>query len=224
MIRVFIADDHAIVRDGLSALIAGQFDMEIVGEAGDGLEAIAGCRKEQPDVAVVDLSMPGCSGVEAIKHIRECSPKTRVLVLTMHDEPSYLRATLAAGSAGYLVKCTASRELIDAIRHVHQGSSYIRMSLSEEALRDVVRDPRAPIEGEQASLSQRERQVLELLAYGFTNKEIAQRLDLATKSIDTYRVRLQDKLGLKGRARLVRYALDHGILKPGQPMADDTVV
>lgn len=216
-IRVFIADDHAILRDGLISLIRAQPDMEIVGQAGDGAAAVEGCKGEQPDVAVIDISMPEGGGVAAIEKIRSACELTRVLVLTMHDEPRYLRAALAAGGSGYLIKRAASRDLIDAIRQVHLGNAYIRMSLSEQALCDVVRDPREHAPGTTATLSKRERQVLELLAYGYTNKEIAQQLDLATKSVDTYRVRLQDKLGLRGRALLVRYALDHGILKPRQP-------
>jgi DNA-binding NarL/FixJ family response regulator len=219
-IRVFLADDHAIVRDGLIALIDSQPDLLVVGDAGDGQEAIAGCRELAPDVAVVDLSMPGGDGIEAIRTIRECCPNTRVLALTMHDDTRYLRAVLAAGGSGYLIKRTASRDLIDAIRQIHDGSSCIRMTLSDHALMEVVsadEPEEKEADEDKPRLSTRERQVLELLAYGYTNKEIAQRLAVATKSVDTYRARLQDKLSLRGRAQLVRYALDHGILKPSQP-------
>ena len=216
-IRVFLADDHAVLRDGLAALVEAQADMTVVGEAADGEDAVKGCRGTTVDVAVIDLSMPGVGGLEAIGQIRAHCPRTRVLVLTMHDEPRYLRAALDAGGSGYLIKRTAGREIIAAIRDVHRGDAGLRVSVSDRTMRAAVRGrgagPTTLDVRPAPALSQREFQVLERLAIGYTNKEIAAELGLATKSVDTYRLRVQDKLGLKGRAQLVRYALDQGILK-----------
>jgi DNA-binding NarL/FixJ family response regulator len=221
-IRVFIADDHQVLRDGMAALIQAQPDMTLVGGAEDGEGAVEGCRAKQPDVAVIDLSMPGIGGLAAIPLIRSHSA-TRILVLTMHDEPLYLRAALDAGASGYLIKRSAGRELVAAIREVHRGSGNVQVKVSEQTMRGALHTDRAETshKAPHDSLSKREFQVLELLSLGYTNKEIAVELALATKSVDTYRQRLQDKLGLKGRALLVRYALDHGILKANSRGTND---
>lgn len=218
MIRVFLADDHAVLRDGIHALIEAQTDMTVVGEASDGQRAIAGCRELQPDVAVLDVAMPGCGGIEATGAIRQSCAATRVLILTMHETPEILGAAVTAGASGYVAKSTAGRELVGAIRDVHQGRSPIRASFAGDSLPAPFEAGVAPAQPalESDHLSQREGEVLEGLALGYTNKEIAEQLGLAPKSVDTYRIRLQTKLGLKGRAQLVRYALDHGFLKPGR--------
>lgn len=211
-IRVLLADDHAVLRAGLKLLVNGEPDMEVVGEAGDADEALRVARETKPDVAVLDLSMPG-GGLRAVEALPRQCPETRILVLTMHDDPAYLRSALAAGAAGYVVKKVADTELLSSVRAVHHGASIAFLS-----------DPRAARRGMQASgvpprdrargatLSNREREVLVLLARGYTNRQISERLKVGVKSIETYRGRLSRKLGLKHRADIVRYALAAGLL------------
>ena len=211
-IRILLADDHAVLRTGLRMLISSQRDLEVVGEASDGDEAVRKATALRPDVALVDISMPGSGGIKAIERIRQAVPATRVLVLTMHDVPAYLRASLAAGASGYVVKRSADSDLLAAIRDVHRGRTVLDPSLSARATHGTLRrrgsvDSTAPA----ALLSQREREVLELVAQGFTNQQIADHLGLSVKTVETYRARLVEKLGLQSRAELVRYALDSGL-------------
>ena len=211
-IRILLADDHAVLRTGLRMLISSQRDLEVVGEASDGDEAVRKATALRPDVALVDISMPGSGGIKAIERIRQAVPATRVLVLTMHDVPAYLRASLAAGASGYVVKRSADSDLLAAIRDVHRGRTVLDPSLSVRATHGSLRrrgsvDSTAPA----ALLSQREREVLELIAQGFTNQQIADHLGLSVKTVETYRARLVEKLGLQSRAELVRYALDSGL-------------
>lgn len=215
IITIVLADDHAILREGVASLIGGQEDMKVVAVADDGHELLKQCRTEQPDVAVIDISMPNCTGLEVLERLVAECPKTRVLVLTMHDNQTYARKVLASGGSGYIVKRTAGKELIKAIREVHAGRSYLQVSLSESGLSDLVEEPKTKAKPQPPTelLSPRELQVLKLLALGYTNKEVASELEIATKSVDTYRVRLQEKLAIKGRASLVRYALDAGLLQ-----------
>ncbi len=203
-IRVMLADDHAILRAGLRMLLDAQPDMAVVAEAGDGEEAIRRATGSRPDVAVVDLTMPGLSGVETLEGLRREVPATRLLVLTMHDDPGYARLTMAAGASGHVIKDAESGELLSAIRAVHRGRTFVQVG-SEAAPLDPPR-PAAP------ALSPRERQVLELLAHGHTNREVADRLSLSVKTVETHRARLSDKLGLHTRADLVRLAIDLGLL------------
>jgi len=200
--RILLADDHAILRSGLTMLIDSQADLTIVAEAADGIEAVEKARRIKPDVVILDLTMPKLSGFEALRQIRAECPDTRVLILTMHDDPAYGRSLLAAGALGYVTKKAADRELLLAIRTVREGRMFVDLSQAEEML------PQA------APLSQRERQVLEELARGFTHQEIADRLALSIKTVETYLARLSTKLGLHRRAELVRYALEIGLLGP----------
>ena len=183
-------------------LIDSQSDLTIVAEAADGIEAVEKARRIKPDVVILDLTMPRLSGFEALRQIRAECPDTRVLILTMHDDPAYGRSLLAAGALGYVTKKAADRELLLAIRTVREGRMFVDLSQAEEML------PQA------APLSQRERQVLEELARGFTHQEIADRLALSIKTVETYLARLSTKLGLHRRAELVRYALEIGLLGP----------
>jgi DNA-binding NarL/FixJ family response regulator len=203
-IRLLLADDHAILRAGLRMLLNAQPDMVVAAEAADGEEAIRRALATRPDVAVVDLSMPGLSGVETLERLHRELPDTRLLVLTMHDDPGYARLTEAAGAAGHLVKDSESSELLTAIRAVHRGGTFVQ----------VGGPGRAAAAGSASSppLSPRERQVLELIARGHTNREIGARLSLSVKTVETHRARLGDKLGLHTRADLVRLALDLGLL------------
>lgn len=217
-IRIVIADDHAILRAGLRSLLGTESDMEVVAEAVDGEEAAAKAAETQPDVMLLDLSMPKHGGLQAIKRIRELSPHTRILVLTMHDDQAYLRSVLKAGGSGYLVKRAADTELLAAIRAVYQGRSYIDVSLGDAALQRILRDgpdPKLTFDAPSVDvLSDRERQVLELVAMGHTHKEVAKHLSVSVKTVETYRLRLSEKLGLRSRAELVRYAINLGLLKP----------
>jgi DNA-binding NarL/FixJ family response regulator len=206
-IRILLADDHAVLRAGLRALIHSQPGMEVVAEAADGLEAIRDAGETLPDLALLDLSMPGMSGIAAIDQVRKASPGTRVLVLTVHDDAAYARAALDAGAAGYVTKDMEGPELLAAIRAVARGRTFVAHALAADPSGDGAAGERAA-----ARLSERERQVLELVARGHTNREVAQRLALSIKTVETYRARLSDKLGLRTRAELVRFAAETGLL------------
>lgn len=209
-IRILIADDHAVLRTGLRMLIGSQRDLDVVGEASDGDEAVRKAAALRPDVALVDISMPGSGGIKAIERIREAAPTTRVVVLTMHDMPAYLRAALAAGASGYVVKRAADSALLAAIRDVHRGQTVLDPALAASVVQSGLRR-RGATTSPATPLSQREREVLELVAQGYTNQQIADHLGLSVKTVETYRARLVEKLGLQSRAELVRYALDSGL-------------
>jgi DNA-binding NarL/FixJ family response regulator len=218
-IRVLVADDHAVLRAGLKMLIGGQPDMEVVAEAGDGEEALRRAKDTRPDVAIMDMTMPGAGGIQAIERLRAACPGTRVLVLTMHDVPAYLRAALAAGASGYVVKRAADAELLSAIRGVARGRTVLDPGLAtrvvEGGLGPRVPSGRPKSGGAASLLSQREREVLDRVAQGYTNQQIADHLGLSVKTVETYRSRLVEKLGLRSRADLVRYALDSGLFGSG---------
>jgi len=211
-IRILIADDHAVLRAGLRRLIGEQPDMDVVGEAADGEEAVRRTRELRPDVALMDLTMPGLGGLKAIERIRQDCPETRVLVLTMHDVPAYLRSVLAAGGSGYVVKRAADSELLSAIRSVYRGRTVLDPTLAVQVVQSGL-GKRPPVGGGDAAphLSQREQEVLDLVAQGYTNQQIADRLGLSVKTVETYRARLVQKLGLRSRAELLRYAMDTGL-------------
>ena len=215
--RILIADDHAILRSGLRMLINTQEDMEVVGEAVDGEDAIRRVGELDPDIVLLDLSMPGMGGIRALEFMRERFPRTRVLVLTMHDEYAYVRSVLAAGGAGFVVKRAADAELLSAIRTVSQGRSYIDVSLASSGSLEEIVNPKTGKAGttwRDVRLSQREREVLTSVAHGYTNQQIADTLGLSVKTVETYRARVSEKVGLRNRADLVRYALESGLLAP----------
>jgi two-component system, NarL family, response regulator NreC len=216
--RIVLADDHAVVRQGLRLVIAAEPDLEVTGEAASALEAIERVGALAPDVLLLDVSMPGGGGIGAMERIHQASPATRVLVLTMHDEPEVLRVALVSGAAGFILKNAAGPELLTAIRTVAQGRTYVDPTLGGAALRGILAAASARAEGESAGdrLSPREIEVLRQLALGYTNKEIANRLSLGVKSVETYRARVSEKLGLSGRAELFRYALENGMILPGK--------
>lgn len=227
VIRIMIADDHAILRAGLRSLLSAQEDMTVVAEAVDGQEAVEKAGSAKPDVLLLDITMPKKSGIEALQEIRKLSPATRVLVLTMHDDHAYLRSVLAAGGSGYLVKRAADTELLMAIRAIQQGRSYIDVGLEDNQLQTVLVDEQKARSESAAksleSLSDRERQVLELVALGFTHKEVGESLSLSVKTVETYRSRLSEKLGLRSRAELVRFALELGLLDTTRQSAVNAV-
>jgi two-component system, NarL family, response regulator NreC len=215
-IRVMIADDHAILRAGLKMLVNAQADMEVVSEAPDGAKAVETARETKPDVALLDLTMPGVGGMKALEKIARNCLTTRVLVLTMHDDPAYLRSALAAGAAGYLLKKAVDTELISAIRAVHRGGVVVDPRLAGILVQDVLakRGTKAGSTRPVNILSHRELQVLTLVARGYTSAEIAKQIFVGVKTIETYRSRLADKLGLRTRSDVIRFAVQMGLLTP----------
>lgn len=220
-IRVLIADDHAVLRAGLRMLIEAQPDMKVVGEAANGPEAVSQVRDIESDVVLLDLSMPGLPATATIERLVRLDRSPRILVLTMHDDPAYLGSALQAGASGYIVKKAADVELLNAIRVVHRGGSFVNLTRPGEGARgDGIQNASGgwPDFGQPKPLSRREVEVLRLLAQGHTNQEAAERLSVSIKTVETHRQRLKDKLGLKSRAQLVRFALESGLL------ARDTVL
>lgn len=214
-IRVLLADDHAVLRAGLRMLINAQADMRVVGEAGEGHDAVDKTSALVPDVVLMDLTMPGGGGMDALKRIRRERPQTRVLVLTMHDDPAYARASVAAGAAGLVIKDVDGEELLNAIRIAYQGRMYVSTAKREPGADETEADAAWTSRAESLrQLSRREITVLEMVAQGHTNQEIATRLALSVKTVETYRARVMDKLGLRNRAELVRFAIEQGLLGP----------
>jgi two-component system response regulator NreC len=215
-IRLLVADDHPVVRAGLKMLLGAQPDMEVVGEADDGSAALRQALEHKPDIVVMDVTMEGTSGLVATQQIREALPQTKVLVLTMHDNEEYLRQMLEAGATGYVLKQAVDTELAVAIRAVQRGEVYLYSSFTKVLLSELAQDEWSPDrQGHRDSyerLSQREREVLRLVALGYTNQQIADQLYLSVKTVETYRARVMEKLELKSRSALVRYALRRGLL------------
>ena len=212
-LRVFLADDHAVVREGLKAMIIAQKDMEIVGEAGDGPEAILKAREIKPDIMVLDVSMPSLNGAKVTEMLKAANPQIKVLALTVHEDKAYLKQLLAAGAAGYVLKRAAGQELIHAIRTVAAGGVYLDPSLASKVLSTIVGKHSINDAFRMNDLSERESEVLRLIAHGYTNKEIASQLDISVKTVETYKTRSMEKLGLKSRADIVRCALQQGWLQ-----------
>ncbi len=196
-------------------LINSQPDMEVVGEAADVPDTVRKAVAIRPDVGLVDITMPGGSTIEAIERIRRESPRTRVLVLTMHDDPSYARAVLAAGGSGHVIKEVKSSGLLSALRAVHRGRTVVDLGRGAGSTLGVLSEKGAA-RRRTGFLSRREREVLELVARGYTNQQVADRLSLSVKTVETHRARLVEKLGLRTRADLVRFALETGLLRPGK--------
>jgi two-component system response regulator NreC len=208
-----IADDHAILRAGLRLLLNAQPDMEVVAEAPDAEKAVQAARETRPDVALLDLTMPGAGGMRALQEMARNCRKTRVLVLTMHDDPAYLRSVLAAGASGYLLKRTVDSELLAAIRAVHRGGTFVDPSLANVLVQDVLakKGTKARPMRPGNILSGREQQVLKFVAQGYSSQQIAKRVFVSVKTVETYRARIADKLGLRTRSELVRYAIRMGL-------------
>ncbi|HLM10373.1 MAG TPA: response regulator transcription factor [Thermoleophilaceae bacterium] len=211
MIRIVIADDHGIVRSGLRMLIDRQRDMEVVAEADDGVAALESTQAHRPDVAVLDVSMPRMTGLQAARAIRSHLPDTRVLLLSMHDDDRYFLEGLEAGAAGYVLKRAADTDLIDAVRTVAGGRSFLssdaQRALMDEWLENGSPEPDDP-------LTPRELEVVKLIAEAFTNKQIAETLTLAEKTVESHRANVLSKLGMRDRVELVRYAIRRGLVEP----------
>jgi DNA-binding NarL/FixJ family response regulator len=213
LIRVVLADDHTVVRAGLKAVLSTAKDIDVVGEAKSGEEAVALVARFHPDVIVMDLSMVGMDGISATKQIVATGGETRVLILTMHPEEDYLVPLLEAGAAGYLVKSAADRELVDAVRAVSKGDVYVRPSSARVLAKGLTRkDPQVADRERFEKLTERERDVLRLTAQGYSAPEIGERLFISPKTVDTYKQRINEKLGLSHRADYVQLALRLGLL------------
>ena len=214
-IRVLIVDDHALVRSGLRLLLESEGDMSVADEAGDAEQAIRLARLHKPDVILLDVVMPGRSGLDAAADILEAAPKAKILVLSMQDDPSYVRRAFSAGATGYLLKEAADDELVQAVREVASGGRYVHPALGA---RLAAAEAEEKARAEADPLSGREREVLTLLALGHTNQEIAKLLFISVRTAETHRAHVMQKLRLSTRAELVRHALHRGLLEPdGEP-------
>ncbi len=214
-IRVLLADDHAVLRAGLKTLFGIQPDIEVIAEAADGDDTLRKSLEVVPDVVLLDISMPGLNSLEVTQEIKRQRPAIKILVLTMHEDESYLHRMLQAGADGYLPKKAADTELIAAIRATDRGEHFIHSSMTTGLVTDLRNKEVTDLKDDKSQdrLSSREREVLRLLAMGYTNQQIADQLYLSGKTVETYKARIKEKLGLQGRAELVRYALQTGLLE-----------
>ena len=208
MIRILLADDHALVRQGFRMILSAQPDMEIVGEAGDGREAVTLAEKLKPDVVLMDVTMPDLNGIEATRRVAASVPRARVLALSMHKDAVYVREILRAGARGYLLKDSVDSDLLAAVRAVAKGEGYLSPSVSDAVLTDYRRHVSDPLD----LLTSREREVLQMIAEGKTNKEIASSLNLSVYTVEAHRGRLMEKLNLHSTGELVRFALRNGLI------------
>lgn len=214
-IRVLLADDHAVLRSGLKLLLGAQPDIEVVGEASDGEEAVRKSAELNPDVLLLDITMPNLGGIDALRMIKEKMPSISILILTMHEGEGYIVEALKAGASGYIPKKAADTELINAIKAVHGGEIFIYSSLTRAVVKEMIRGgtgTKETAEADYQQLSQRETEVLTLVAQGYTNQQIADRLYLSVKTVETYKARVMEKLNLHSRVELVRYALQQELL------------
>ena len=212
-VRVLLADDHAVLRSGLRLLLSTQDDFEVVGEAGSGIEALELAASQQPDLILLDLSMPGLGGLEALPSLRRRAPRARILILTMHEDPQYLQQVLKNGAAGYVLKKAADVELLSAVRAVLRGEVYVHPSMTRGLLEGMLPEEETSDDLQRwSTLSEREQEVLRQVAYGYTSSQIATALNLSAKTVETYRARGLEKLGFTDRVSLVRFALRNGLI------------
>jgi DNA-binding NarL/FixJ family response regulator len=210
-IRVLLVDDHTILRQGLKALLALSDDIEVIGEAGDGNDAISNIQKLHPDVVVMDMAMPGMDGLESTRRITRDHPQTKVLVLSQHDDERYILPVLRAGAMGYVLKRAAGEELVLAIRAVNHGESYLQSSITKMVLHDYQQGEELVDEND-SGLTQREKEVLKLVAEGRTSQEIAELLHLSKKTVMCHRANIYQKLGTHNRTDLIKYAVQLGLV------------
>lgn len=212
-IRILIADDHTIVRDGIRSLFEDEADLEVIGEAEDGRSAVQLTKQLEPDVVIMDIAMPLLNGLEATRQIKRDRSDVKVLVLTMHDNEEYIRQVLASGAAGYVLKDTAAKELIRAIRAVYHGESILSPAITRLVIEDYLRWGDTKTKDATNGLTSREREVLQLIAEGYTNKEIADILSISIKTVQAHRSNLMSKLDLHDRGQLIKYAIQKKIIE-----------
>ncbi|MCX6032831.1 MAG: response regulator transcription factor [Chloroflexi bacterium] len=210
--KIVLADDHPIVRQGLRALLEAETDFQVIGEAGDGLEAVALVERVEPDVLVLDLMMPGLAGLEVARQTRQHSPQTRVVILSMHADESYVLEALTAGASAYVLKRSTTGDLVKAIRDAIAGRRFLSPPLSDRLIDTYVEKAKGEPLDSYNTLTTREREVLQLVAEGHTNVAIATRLFISPRTVEMHRASLMHKLGLQNQVELVRYALQRGIL------------
>jgi DNA-binding NarL/FixJ family response regulator len=208
-INVFLADDHAVVRDGLRCLLEAQSDIHVIGDAANGREAVRQVRQLKPDVVLMDIAMPELNGIEATVQVRQACSSVRVLILSMHSSLEHVREALKAGAQGYLLKTSAGMEVVEAVRAVHAEGTYLSQKIAGTVIGDYIRDqhPESPLD----ALSRRERQILQLIVEGRSNLEASRSLFLSQKTVETYRCRMMQKLGVTRLPQLMKFALHHGI-------------
>lgn len=211
-LRIFLADDHAVLRDGLKALVNAQVDMEVVGEADNGRAAWLKVKELLPDVVVMDVSMPELNGVQATEILKRECPQVKVLALTAYKDKAYLDQLLKVGALGYVLKMSAAKELIEALRVVASGNVYVDQEMTEKIAEGYVRDQFLRGTTRQRELTNREEQVIRLIAQGYANKEIANQLDISVKTVESHKTNVMEKLELKSRTEIVRYAVRQGWL------------
>jgi DNA-binding NarL/FixJ family response regulator len=209
-LRLLLVDDHAVVREGLRSLLGSNERFEIVGEASDGVSALTSAERLVPDVMVMDVSMPGLNGAQLARSLKTSRPDVKTLALTVHEEGGYLRSLMDAGASGYVLKRSAASELLRAIEVVGDGGTYLDSALANQLIGRI--GQKRPVGEVSTALSERERDVVKLVARGYSNKEVSEKLDVSVKTVETYRYRATEKLGLRTRADLVRYAIDQGWL------------
>ena len=212
MTTIILADDHPIVRRGLRSVLEAEKGFSLVGEAGDGLEAVRMVENLEPDILITDMMMPGLTGLEVTRQIRHRVPKTKIIILSMHASESYVLEALRNGANGYVLKDTVSEELVEAIRDVIAGRRYLSSQLSERAIETYILKAESTLEDSYDSLTTREREVLKLAAEGSTNNEIAERLFISPRTAETHRANLMRKLALSNHTELIRYAIRRGVL------------
>lgn len=208
-IRVYLADDHAVVRDGLRYLLEAAGDIVVVGDAADGRQAVRQIVRLKPDVAIIDIAMPEMNGVEVTRALRQDAPTTLIIILSMHSTVEHIHGAMKAGARGYLLKDSAGLEVVEAVRAVQRGERYLSQKITQTLIEDYVQlgEQRNPV----AQLTVREREVLQLVVEGHSSSEIAERLNISTKTVETYRSRVMQKLNLSDLASLVKFAIQHGL-------------
>ncbi len=222
-IRVLLADDHTILREGIRLLLSAQPDIEVVGEAGDGKEAVGKAHELRPDIVLMDIAMPGMNGLEATRRIRAEDKEIQVLILSMYEDQDYVLPILEAGASGYVLKRTATSELVSAIRAVYEGNSFLYPSVAKMLIQDYLRrgvGGQGPPSGGQdprGTLSERELEVLRLIGEGLTNQQIADRLFISIKTVQAHRSNIMEKLNIHDRVELVKYAIRHGLIELNGP-------
>ena len=223
-IRVILADDHVVLRSGLKLLLDAQADIEVVGEASNGAEAINKTAELKPDVLLLDITMPNIGGVDALRVIKEKTPSVSIVILTMHESEGYLLEALKAGASGYVLKKVADNELINAIKAVYSGEVIVPSSLTKSVVKEMISGGISREESgdaDQKRLSQREFEVLTMVAQGYTNQQLANRLYLSVKTVETYKARVMEKLNLHSRVELVRYALQQGLFNKDDQISNN---